>query len=165
MASTLPTHVLLLTGSRDWDDREAMLAAFRQVWQHWGPREVTHPLLVVGDCPTGADAMARDLFSREGLPVEVLAADWSNHGPRAGMMRNQDLVDHVVALHGRGARVHVAAFLRLCTQPGCRRPNEHQLLPDGPRGHFSHGTIHCRSRARAAGLEVLDVPDPRLPPF
>lgn len=164
--TTTPSHVLLVTGSRTWDEEERMRSAFHDLWQTWGPPAVTHPMLVSGGCPDGADAMAERLFKAEGFGVTTMPADWSAHGPAAGPKRNRQMIDHASMLRRRGCRVAVAAFLDLCTKDGCRSREEQQLLAEtGLRGHFSHGTIHCRNRAVAADLPVMDVPHPNLPPF
>ncbi|WP_434600703.1 hypothetical protein [Streptomyces sp. A5-4] len=82
----------------------------------------------------------------------------------AGFQRNQEMVDAAQVFCEAGAQVLCTAFLGLYRKPGCPRRGQEQLMPHTP-GHFSHGTIHCRSRARAAGIKTTNVIHPSLPPF
>lgn len=150
------SHIVLVTGSRTWSDEGAMRATFNQLWQCWSPRSVTRPLLISGHCPDGADAMAEYLWYGRGLEVLRMPADWSA-GRGAGYVRNQKMVDAAQVLRQAGAQVASAAFLDPCIRARCPQRDRQQLMPDHP-GHFSHGTVHCRSRALAADIEVLDVP-------
>lgn len=159
-----PSHVLLVTGARDWDAESAMRHQFRQVWRNWGPRTVTSPMLLHGACPSGADAMAQGLFRSHGFQVRAIPADWDTHGPKAGPMRNQTMVEIAAQLQAEGGVVTCVAFMGLCKKTGCPRRDDQQLMPHTP-GHFSHGTVDCRARALGAGLDVLDVIHPALPPF
>ena len=72
---------VLVTGSRDWPKHVVlpvmMLAAFKDC------------TIVVGDCPTGIDAMIRAARP----DAEVHEADWDQHGKAAGPIRNQAMVD------------------------------------------------------------------------
>lgn len=157
------SHVLVVTGARTWSDETQMRQAFRTLWQHWGPANVTKPLLISGHCPTGADAMAERLFAAEGFDVMTMPADWDSEPRKAGFIRNQAMIDQALALQADGAVVTIAAFLMLCASPKPHK-HDHQLAPQ-MFGHYSHGTIHARSRAHAAGLSVLDVTSPSEPPF
>jgi len=80
---------ILVTGSRDWDDQTTLYAAFAAIFLDAGNRQVS---LVSGNCPTGADKMAEDLFEAMGYDIERYPADWSM-GKRAGYIRNQLMVD------------------------------------------------------------------------
>lgn len=90
MEASNPVRVLV-TGSRDWDDKDALIETFRTWWiQSGGPE---NPVLVSGACPRGADAYAEELWSRQGWQVERHPADWNTHGKAAGFIRNQAMVD------------------------------------------------------------------------
>ncbi|GAP61323.1 hypothetical protein AHiyo1_50140 [Arthrobacter sp. Hiyo1] len=159
------SHVLLITGARSWDDEPAMRAAFRDTWTAWGSANVTSPLLISGQCPDGADAMAESLWRAEGFAVVTIPADWERHGrKKAGLIRNQQMVDLAVTMRMQGSTVRTAAFLDLCRKAGCTQRHGEQLMPHTP-GHFSHGTMHCRTQAIRAGLETVDVIHSSLPPF
>ena len=85
---------VLVTGSRDWTDQDAIVNAIRQIHREIEGRPIT---IVHGDCPTGADAIAAYLVKRAapafGLTEEPHPADWSLNGKRAGFIRNQLMVN------------------------------------------------------------------------
>jgi hypothetical protein len=76
----------LVTGSRTWSDRQAILNALRE--------HASQPGLVVvhGACPKGADALADELAREYGVQVERHPADWGAHGRAAGFVRNAKMV-------------------------------------------------------------------------
>lgn len=113
----------MVTGSRMWPERDAILQALFSVMESDGDN-----VLVVGDCPSGADAMAKEIAEGE-LPfrVEVYRADWKRHGKAAGPIRNQAMVDS--------------------------KPDVCFAFPFGE----SRGTRDAMSRAHAAGIEVRMV--------
>lgn len=80
---------ILVTGSRDWDDRGAIEGALdaRETW--W---EVGSPTLVSGACPSGADRIAEELAEGWGWKIERHPADWERYGKRAGFIRNDQMV-------------------------------------------------------------------------
>ncbi|MFG2684147.1 SLOG family protein [Streptomyces sp. NPDC048392] len=158
------SHVVLVTGSRSWSDEKSMCETFNDAWRDWGPKNVTRPVLLSGHCPEGADAMAERLWRTAGFEILTFSADWSAHGKRAGFQRNQEMVDAAQVFLEAGAQVLCTAFLDLCRKPGCPQRDQEQLTPHTP-GHFSHGTIHCSSRARAAGIETTTTICPSLPPL
>lgn len=107
---------ILVTGSRDWNSPAVIRFALAQY-------TTPEALLVVGDCPTGADRIARDIWTLwPGGQVEVHRADWRCHGRAAGPIRNQEMVD-------AGADVCLA-FIRA----------------------GSKGATDCLSRAERAGI-------------
>lgn len=137
---------VLVTGSRAWDDRKAIEDALLDAW-HDAVQTVSPEVGVVvvhGDCPAGADAIAKQWATDNGLSHEPHPADWSEpcpdnclsrphrktsrkHGeycPLAGHRRNQRMVD-------LGADL-VLAFHR----------------------NNSRGTGDCIARAKTAGIPV-----------
>lgn len=83
-----PAYRILLSGSRDWTDQARLLRVLT-VWRERRPDAV----LWHGDCPTGADRLAHQLWHTHwGLAVRAYPADWSL-GLRAGPLRNQHMVD------------------------------------------------------------------------
>lgn len=137
---------VLVTGSRDWEsgcrvweELDACLAdaAVAQV-------ELT---VVHGDCPTGADRLARNWVQRRRTVAafggslvreERYPADWNVFGKQAGFKRNADMVN-------LGADLCLA-FIRHCTAARCR----------GKEPHLSHGASHTADLARAAGIETRE---------
>lgn len=166
--STGASHVLMVTGARDWDDIPVVTRAIAEVFDLWlsRPEPITSPRLFSGACPTGADQLAEQVWSQPGFPIQRHPADWSGQDRTAGLTRNQQMVDHAVAAQASGAVVTVLAFADLCKRTGCPQAEQDDLLQElNMPGHFSHGTMHARRAARAAGLDVLTVIHPALPPF
>lgn len=77
---------ILVTGSRDWVDMEAIKLAMQSL----GVEKAT---LVTGACPTGADQMAKALAKDWGWLIEEYPADWAQYGKRAGYLRNRHMVE------------------------------------------------------------------------
>lgn len=117
---------VLVTGSRIWSDYVAVRDALLE------QMEVDPELVIVhGDCPRGADALA-DRFFREAVAggaqvaIERHPADWNGHGKSAGFIRNQQMVN-------AGADICLAF----------------------PLGR-SPGTRHCMKAAERAGIPVIN---------
>jgi hypothetical protein len=113
---------ILVTGSRNWADRDAVWSALNKA------ASVRSIILVHGDCPTGADAMAKAWCrTQPDVLEEAHPADWERYGKAAGPKRNQKMVD-------LGADICLAF-----------------PLPD------SRGTLDCMAKAEAAGIPVRVV--------
>ena len=85
---------VLVTGSRTWTDMDTVVGALRRIRRDIEGR----PIVVVhGDCPTGADAIASYLVKRAaptfGLTEEPHPANWQLEGKRAGFIRNARMVN------------------------------------------------------------------------
>lgn len=117
--------IVLVTGSREWTDTAKIYAALQK---HLG-NEI-QAILVHGDCPTGADAIANSWAqSQPGIAVDAQPANWERFGRSAGPRRNQAMVD-------RGADICLAF----------------------PKGQ-SRGTRHCMRAAEKAGIPVINYGD------
>lgn len=79
---------VLVTGARIWDDSWTLNKFLNDIFHH-NPEMI----LVHGDCPFGADALARNWAERNQVPQEVHSADWKKHGKAAGHIRNKEMVD------------------------------------------------------------------------
>jgi len=117
---------ILVTGSRNWQDIGVVRRALNEVL---AVRPHDQPIVVVhGDCPTGADIMAKtwaltaDDYER--VTEEPHPAAWHLHGRKAGPIRNQNMVS-------KGADVCLA------------------FIKDGSRG-----ATGCADLAKAAGIPV-----------
>lgn len=93
---------ILVTGSRDWDDRAAIAEALGHVLDQTGVIVTVDGLddwvLVSGACPTGADRLAEELwesrgYTTYGATIERHPAEWEKYGRRAGFLRNKAMVD------------------------------------------------------------------------
>lgn len=83
---------ILVTGSRNWDDRDTIRQALASAWETLG----RHPeaTLVHGDCHLGgADRIADGIWRSWGLPVEPHPAERGHDGRILGPERNQHMVD------------------------------------------------------------------------
>lgn len=109
---------VLITGSRDWGNRAVIEEAL-------SPYSQSSSVLVSGNCPSGADAIAEEIWESWGLVVERHPADWKKHGKKAGFLRNQQMVD-------LGADVCLAF-----------------------RKNYSRGATHCANSAMMSGIEVF----------
>lgn len=92
---------ILITGSRDWTDRDAIWDALNKTATECGT------VLVSGACPTGADRMGEEWAERQpDVLVERHPAEWNAHSPEcppwhqgmgkckaAGFRRNRQMVE------------------------------------------------------------------------
>ncbi len=128
---------VLITGSRDWDDKQAVWSALAEAVRTVPPdREIA---IVHGACPTGADEIAHQWALGYGATPEPHRATWVVNGRRdrgAGPRRNR----HMVSL---GADICLA-FIGPCTGAHCQLP----------RPHPSHGASGCADLAEATGIPV-----------
>ena len=126
---------ILVTGSRDWKDRNRVLwglssACLANGWTtepdeygNWLP--AGDVVLGHGGCPTGADVMADDWALSSCVTTEVHLAEWDRHGLRAGPIRNEEMV-------AAGADICLA-FIR----------------------NNSRGASGCAEKAESAGIKTL----------
>lgn len=94
--------LLVVTGSRDWTDREAIVDVIRDEMAN---------LLMHGDCPTGADRIADTVGKLSTLTVVPMPAQWEKHGRSAGPIRNARMADVAVSMRSCGWNVVVHAFM------------------------------------------------------
>lgn len=88
-------RVVIVTGGRDYDDRDRVFAAL----DHAHSRQPI-TLLVHGACVdrttgelAGADRWADEWAHERGVPVEPHPADWLTWGKAAGPMRNKQMAE------------------------------------------------------------------------
>lgn len=121
---------ILTAGSRTWEG----------IWGEWRIQVVLNRLLLTaaaldsplrlmnGACPQGADAIVKRWADRRLVPLDEFPAEWLKYGNRAGLMRNEYMVN-------LGADMCVA-FLR----------------------NNSRGTQNTIDLARAVGIPTFVVP-------
>lgn len=110
---------LLVTGGRDFSDREAVYAALNAA-----NHKRTIKVLIHGGA-TGADSLADDWARGLGielLPFPVLPQDWKLLGKKAGPLRNQRMLDHgkpdgVIAFPGGAGTNDMLLRARLAKLP------------------------------------------------
>jgi len=79
---------VLVCGGRDYDD-QAMLFGVLDMLAEQGPINA----IIQGDCPTGADKLARMWAISRNEHYDRFPADWNAHGRAAGPIRNQRMLD------------------------------------------------------------------------
>lgn len=72
-------HVVIVTGSRNWADEEAIERILTNAFPQ---------LVVEGGNAGGADRIARDWAKANGIDSETFPANWLRHGIKAGPLRN-----------------------------------------------------------------------------
>lgn len=90
-------YVVLVTGGRDYSDFEQ----FRKVLDKLhGRKPIT--LVVHGGCESGADSMAATWADEKGIQqaiFPVTSGQWDLIGKRAGPIRNQAMVHHILKIN------------------------------------------------------------------
>ena len=121
---------LLVTGSRTWEGIVAEMKLQTVLsGLHGFLANINSRLVVVhGDCPQGADAIARRWCERRGVHQEAYPADWRQYHQAAGPIRNRYMVN-------LGADMCIG-FLR----------------------NGSSGTTGCMDLAREKGIPTFVVP-------
>lgn len=127
-----PPVLIVITGSRDWSNQEAIhndLAAVEATGRLWA--------VIEGDA-RGADRIAgRGWASKarhRGVGWVSFPADWSKHGKRAGPIRNREMLAYALQAVEQGIKPVVLAYplersigtldmMRCCTEAGLRVVN------------------------------------------
>lgn len=116
---------LVVTGYRHWQSVDAVIRTLDHVLATQDPRSL---FVGVGDCPTGGDVITRVWATMRQVPFREFFANWDALGKRAGMVRNEFMIDTI-------RPDLVIAFLN-------------------PK---SKGALGCRNYAREHGYEVFEV--------
>lgn len=82
------TERILVCGGRDYND-QAMVFGALDMQAEQGPINA----IIQGDCPTGADKLARMWAISRNEHYDCYPADWRAHGKAAGPIRNQRMLD------------------------------------------------------------------------
>jgi hypothetical protein len=90
---------VLVTGGRDYENREAVFKALQAIHE-----KVRIDTIIHGKA-RGADALADEWASSAGVTVEAYPAEWNKYGKAAGPIRNREMLlestpDLVVAFPG-----------------------------------------------------------------
>lgn len=126
---------ILITGSRDWSDRERVQDEIDRYLNEKISRNFFPEIVIVhGDCPTGADHWASLYADSEDFINEKHPADWERYGKRAGFLRNAEMVE-------KNADVCLA-FIQQCGKTNCV----------APKPHGSHGATMTLRMARNSGM-------------
>lgn len=163
-------HVVLVTGSRQWADLDAVCVALIGIAKSArATTPGTRLVLMHGQCDPrepgtlaqvswhramrepensqetllGADWQA-DWAARAACcwTIERIPADWDRAGKRAGMIRNGEMVKTLAARIAAGATGECLAFVDWCIDPRCTETER----------HGSHGAVGCAHLAAKAGI-------------
>ena len=77
-------YIILITGSRDWEDKKLIEESLKNLTLP----DHAIPVLVHGNCKTGADAMADSIAKDLGWKIRPYPANWEKYGKSAGPIRN-----------------------------------------------------------------------------
>ncbi len=64
-------------------------------------KEIGIPQIIISGGATGIDTMAELYAKKHNIPTQIFQAEWKQHGKRAGILRNIDIINastHVLAL-------------------------------------------------------------------
>ncbi len=89
---------ILICGDRNWTDR---IEVMRQLMIHTG---FSFDVTIIEGEARGADVLGKHAAIVMGMAVEGYPADWHKYGKRAGIIRNQQMIDEgkpdlVLAFH------------------------------------------------------------------
>ena len=126
--------VVLVCGGRKYDNARRVFDTL----------DAVGPSVVIQGGASGADALARQWAARRGVWCVEVPALWKAHGSGAGPRRNAFMLSVAEGVAGASAIVGriPRELLRVVAFPGGR------------------GTADMVRRARAAGVEVMEVADP-----
>lgn len=103
------TFTMIITGSRDWEDRLTLFAALDEVLAKW-IRDHGQPNRVIfrhGKC-RGADMLGDEWAYRHGFVIDAMPAEDYGPWPSCGPIRNQEMInkggDRCVAFPMPGTR-------------------------------------------------------------
>lgn len=80
---------ILITGSRYWHCRRAMITMMHRMIEKHGAADL---VFVHGACPNGADKAMETVCNDFVVRQEPHPADWDKHGTPAGPIRNSEMV-------------------------------------------------------------------------
>lgn len=104
--------ILLVTGGRDYTNREAVFTALDKV------RSVISVTVLKEGGARGADRIAREWAVSRGVTVRTYDADWKRDGKGAGPIRNQTMLhdgptDYAVAFPGGVGTADMVSRIKL----------------------------------------------------
>lgn len=85
---------VIIAGTRTFSDYELLESHVRYMLSRRSKREVE----IVSGGAAGADALGERFARENGYRLRVFPADWEKYGRRAGILRNQQMVDYADAL-------------------------------------------------------------------
>jgi hypothetical protein len=118
--------IIVVTGSRNWDDSNLIRAVLTGIADK-ARAAGQNPVLIHGNA-RGVDKMAERIWIELGLPFKRYPADWGRHGKAAGPIRNRQMID---------------------------TENPDLVVAFRKGGTDSKGTTDCMTYAQGKGIEVI----------
>ena len=88
---------LIIAGGRDFDDYPLLCKSLDHLLKNTDKSTIT----VFSGQAKGADSLGEQYAKQRHIPVKHFPADWDKHGKKAGILRNQEMLDagasHLVA--------------------------------------------------------------------
>jgi len=102
---------VLVTGGRFWRNKDVIFSFLDKIHELLTITTVIH-----GDC-RGADRLCRDWAIENNIDVEPYPADWDQYGKKAGIIRNQLMLDQsnpdiLVAFRGSTGTAHMKSIAK-----------------------------------------------------
>ena len=85
-------EVILVTGSREWDDYVKILEVFSEFAEDYNINKKV--LVIHGEC-RGVDKIADRVAKKLGFSISSNPAEWDKHGRAAGPIRNTKMIEEL----------------------------------------------------------------------
>ncbi|MEM9450537.1 MAG: DUF2493 domain-containing protein [Cyanobacteria bacterium P01_E01_bin.6] len=90
MNENLRTIRCIIAGSRSFGDYGLLKSRCDRIFSNTSLSD----LEIVSGTANGADKLGERYAQERNIPIKLMPADWSNHGKRAGPMRNQAMAKY-----------------------------------------------------------------------
>lgn len=88
---------LAIVGSRNFHDYQLFLKHVNEALIYWKLDLYDFEEIVSGGC-RGTDLLAERLANDYNVKMTIFSPDWNKHGRAAGILRNNDIVNHANAM-------------------------------------------------------------------
>ena len=109
---------VLICGGRDYSDVEQLYKVLDWIDGSWESADSIGPIsTIISGHARGADQLAEKYATERNIPLEIYPAQWDVHGKRAGVIRNQEMLDEglpdlVVAFPGGKGTAHMVKIAK-----------------------------------------------------
>ena len=79
---------IAVTGGRNYKNENRVYTVLSNAFSVYGDRMY----LIIGDCRTGLDAIAKEWAQNLGVEHKIYVAEWSKYGNIAGPIRNEEMI-------------------------------------------------------------------------
>jgi hypothetical protein len=108
---------LIIAGGRDFDNWHLLWESLERILKDTDKSTIT----VFCGMAKGADTLGKQYALLNNIPVKLFPADWDTHGKKAGILRNQEMIDagatHLVAFWDQKSR-GTADMIKRATKAG-----------------------------------------------